>query len=388
MEKSEFLSRRALISAGGVGATGLVAAAAMLESTPAQAETTTSCCTCKNVLDYGVTLGSGSNQAALIQDALDDLATNDCLIFPPGIYNVGTGVLLLSGKNNIHIQAYGAVFQVTDNGTAHHDVLRLSNAQNIAISGLKISSYLTTAGSGIVVENSTRLVLRDLNIWNMGEYCLDASESWWLSTYSCQFLAAGIASVRQETHMNTALHVGTRFAPYAYETSGGNPINTGAVGILHSHGSSVTFVGCDFSISHIGADIRWGNNVTFQGCYFETVGTGIALGNGTYVVCNATVDTCYFSLPDDDVVAGVVAVDVLRAQSVLVRNNYVRTYQKATTATVKYNNSNAANKNVVIDANGYLDATAGVEYAFASSIVHTAVGGTPDLVKKYSLTNA
>lgn len=226
--------------------------------------------------------------------------------------------------------------------------------------------------------------LRDLNIWNMGTYCLDAANSWWLSTYNCAFLAAGTASVRHGVAMNAVMHVGARFAPYAYAKGGGNPVNTGAVGITYDSGAAVTFLNCDFSNAAVGADIQQATNVTLQGCYFESVGTGIRLGNGAKVAVNTTIDTCYMNLPTTSVTTNVIGIDIQRAESAQIRNNFIVTHQLATTDTVYYDNSVAANKNIYVDCNGYVDGALGHVESFNCAAVHASPSG--DKVKIYQTT--
>lgn len=377
MDKSEFLSRRTLLGASSIGVTGL-AAAALLHSVPAHAASTPSFIY-KSLIDYGVVPGSASDQTTLIQSALNDLVSGDCLVFPPGTYRVSTG-LAIASRDNIHIEAPGATLLVVGTGT-NNDVLSLSSVTNSSIRGLKITSNSTTSGAGIVLGNSQRVALHDLNIWNMGTYCLDAGTSWWLSTHNCAFLAAGLASVRHGSDMNAVTHIGARFAPYAYATSGGNPVNAGAVGILYDYGSAATLISCDFSNAAIGADIQNAKNVTLQGCYFESVGTGVRLGNGTKVAANTTIDTCYMSLPTTSVVTNVIGIDVQRAEIAQIRNNFIVTQQFSSTETVYYNNTVTPNNNIFVDANGYVNGSTGSTASFNCAIVHAA--STGDKVKSY-----
>ena len=402
MDTTEFMSRRALIGAGSFGVAGALGAAALYSSKAlAQTPPTAPGFIYKSIIDYGASPNASGDQTSAIQDALNDLKSNDCLVFPPGIYNVTTGVLNISqALKNVQILGYGAVLQVTDaaSGT-NHDVLSLGLGltnqylQDLRIDGLKISSFYTTSGSGIVLSNSIRVALRDVSVWNMGIYCLTATNSWWFSTQNCVFSAAGSACVNHDTAMNAVLHSHSSFTSYAFSSSSGNPVNPNSAGVIHNGGTAVHFLNCDFSSCQVAVNLKNSSNVTLQACYFENIGTGVLLGDSSnnYFAYNTTVDNCYFNLTQNS--SPVIMVDVSRAQSAHIRNNSVLTKQpnltnqSITTKTINYD-SYASNKNVIIDANRCVDGTnGGREMDFASAIVYSDISST-NKVQKYSLETA
>lgn len=183
--------------------------------------------------------------------------------------------------------------------------------------------------------------------------------------------------------MNAVVHVGARFAPYAFLGAQNEPYNPGARGVIQRGGTSVTFIGCDFSSCQIAADLGSCNNTIFQGCYFEDIAVGVLLGNHSQnlVTYNTTIDNCYFSMTNK--VAGVICVDISRTQYLILRNNVVRTNQPATTATIKYKSAIGDNKSVLIDSNRYYDASQGGEANFVSAIQYD-IASPINRIKKYS----
>ncbi len=307
------LERRNLLS---TGAAGIAALAAFSYPAQGRGVTATPAVGVKNIKDYGVVGDGMTDDTAAINKALSDISilrsVDDAIVFPAGTYKV-TGTINITDKIRLTLYGAGAIIRSEPNAGA---IIKISRGSEVALHGFTLRSSGNNGGHGIEIIDSPYARLREVFVVDVGMSCLHAERSWWLSTISCGFLKPGngYAAVHQVGAMNNVTHLNTRFVGYTGKDGRVCP------GVIHNDGSSVNFIGCDFSVCEPAAHIMEGTCINFHACYFEGNPSGIVWGQASAGWPQSlTVDTCYFQF--SPLLKDTVGIEIVRGGYVQIRNN-------------------------------------------------------------------
>ena len=305
------LERRNLLSAG---AAGIATLAALSYPTPGKSAVAISAAAVKNIKDYGVVGDGTTDDTKAINDALRDILrpVDDAIVFPAGTYKV-SGTIEITGKIRTTIYGSGAIIR-SDPGAG--TIIKIKGGSEVTLHGFSLRSFGNNGGHGIEIIDSPYTRLREVFVVDVSKSCLYAERSWWLSTIACAFLKPGNghAAAHQLGAMNNVVHLNTRFVGYTGKDGRECP------GVIHNDGSSVNFIGCDFSVCEPAARIVAGTCINFHACYFEGNPRGIVWGHDVSGWPQSlTVDTCYFQF--SPLIKDTIGIEIVRGGYVQIRNN-------------------------------------------------------------------
>lgn len=232
-----------------------------------------------SVKDFGAVGDGVTDDTAAIQNAVNALTNNSCLIFPAGVYKV-TAKVLKANLTNVSVIGYGAEYF---NHTAPSD-LEFTNCSGISVEGLKFN------GNG-----GSHSPLTFLNSENV-------------KVYNCLFRNTGSAFGYGMVHNTTSGAVGTKRSGLLVEGCVFEDIFRD--GLQTKSVDDVVITNCVFrNCGGAGTDhhafsvgVATGARLQISNCTFMNCDSGVFTGNERYSITGNTFENCvtavYFDSAD------------------------------------------------------------------------------------------